>query len=304
MWHILLYDSFPWTKRREEEWKHIQKMFCQYLRQSSGSSWTPQCGYTHESWAGVICGAHLAHHCPPRHHHFLRYLCDYFLLHCCHCHRVSVCWHPPHRHLGGRVASFWTWPARRSAHLQSHTSNYQSLCIRKLSLWYNPRNLWRCMVLFINCERSMLYAQAGIYGTCGLAVIIAILIQEADSIFIASIFIIAFSLTHPVFFFTLTFLPAVTSVPLFIKLWETNITGVGLERLPQGRRWWSLSSFTWCFLPFLSTQPHCRIGTQTLPFCTKPSLHTHLGLHASFWLQSGGPFRCVHVGVHAGTQGE
>lgn len=133
-----------------------KKKFCQYLRQPSGSSWTPQCGCTLESWARVICGACLARYCPPLHHHFLDYLCDSFLLlHCCHCHRVSVCWRPPHRHLGGSVASFWTWPARRSAHLQSHTSNYQRLCTRKL-LWYNPRNLWRCTVLFITCERSML----------------------------------------------------------------------------------------------------------------------------------------------------
>lgn len=66
----------------------------------------------------------------------------------------------------------------------------------------------------------------------------------------------------------------------------------------------SFSWFTWYFLPFLSTQPHCQMGTQTLPFCTKPSMHTHPGLHASFCLQSGGPFRCVHVGLQAGTQGE
>lgn len=282
-----------------------KRKFCQHLQQPSGSSWTPQCGCTLESWAHVICGARLARHCPPP-HHFLRYFCGCFLLHCCHRHRLCACWCPPHRHLGGSVASFWTGPARRSVPLQTHTSNYQRLCTRKRSWWYNPRNLWRCTVLFIKCERSMPNAQAGIFRTCGLAVIIAILIHEADSIFIASVFVVAFNLTHPVFFFTLTFLTAVTGVPLFTELGDTNSHHRGWIRKAVSKKAAvrSLSGLTWYFLPFLSTQPHCWMGTHTLPFCTKPSLHTHPGLHASFCLQSGWPFRWVHVGLQAGTQGE
>lgn len=58
--------------------------------------------------------------------------------------------------------------------------------------------------------------------TCGLAVIIAILIREADSVFVASVFVVAFNLTHAVFFFTLTFLTAVAGVPLLIELGETS----------------------------------------------------------------------------------
>lgn len=268
MWHILIYDSFPWTKRRGHIYK---RKFCQHLQQPSGSSWTPQCGCTLESWACVICGARLARHCPPPHHHFLRYLCDSLLLHCCHCHRLSAYWCPPHRHLGGSVASFWTWPARRSAPLQTHILNYQRLCTLKHLWWYSPRNLWRCTVLLINCERSMLYTQAGIYHTCGSAVIIAILIREADSIFIASVFVVTFNLTHPVFFFTLTFLTAMTGVPLFTQLGETIITGVGLERLSARKWWWGafldspgifchscLHSHTarWVHRPCLSAQSH------------------------------------------------
>lgn len=84
-------------------------------------------------------------------------------------------------------------------------------------------------MVLLNCEKSILHAQAEIYSTCGLAVIISILIWEADGIFIASVFVVAFNLTHPVFFFTLTFLSAMTGVPLFIKLGEKKQSSQGLD---------------------------------------------------------------------------
>lgn len=154
--------------------------------------------------------------------------------------------------------------------------------------------------------RRALRAQAEADRTCGLAVIIPILIREADGVVVASVFVIALNLAHPVFFLALAFLPAVAGVPLFVELGETDGHHGGGVRKALGDRpvLGSVSLVTWCLLPFSSTQPHCPIGTHTPPFCTNPSLHTHPGLHASIWTQCGGPFRCVHVGVHAGTQGE
>lgn len=68
----------------------------------------------------------------------------------------------------------------------------------------------------------VLRAQAGIGCTCGLAVIVAILVREADGVVVASVVVVAFNLTHPVFFLALTFLTAVAGVPLVIELGETN----------------------------------------------------------------------------------
>lgn len=68
----------------------------------------------------------------------------------------------------------------------------------------------------------MLHTQAGIGCTCGLAVIIAILVREADGVVVASVVVVAFNLTHPVVFLALTFLTAVAGVPLFTELGETN----------------------------------------------------------------------------------
>lgn len=151
----------------------------------------------------------------------------------------------------------------------------------------------------------MLQVQAETDRTYGLAVITPILFREADGIIVASVFVIALNLTHPVFFLTLTFLPAVAGVPLFIELGETDDHHGGVRKaLRNSPVLGSVFLFTWCLWPFSSTQPHCSIGTHTQPFLTNPSLHTHPGLHASIWSQYGRPFRWLHVGVQAGTQGE
>lgn len=66
--------------------------------------------------------------------------------------------------------------------------------------------------------RRALQVQAETDRTYGLAVITPIFFREADGFVVASVFVIALNLTHPVFFLTLTFLPAVAGVPLFIEL--------------------------------------------------------------------------------------
>lgn len=95
--------------------------------------------------------------------------------------------------------------------------------------------------------RRVLQVHREMDRTYGLAVITPILFREADGVVVASVFVFALNFAHPVFFLTLTFLPAVAGVPLFIELGETddNHRGArGLERLSGTGRCWGVSLYS------------------------------------------------------------